>query len=351
MRRGFILFVGILALALAPAMACAQYSPAFGLSGLPSMPSFFGGSSGCGAGQGLGMAPEIYLGWGIPQERNTSVSLTADNQGAANIQNINLNLPTGGLWIGASLPISLSENLSLVADGWYLSSGYDNLNTNTNTTQTNLIVNNGGTNQTLGLLPQVLGVDWAAKPYWWFIDGAFAYGKPSFSVLAGVRYDYYSVAVTNPSNFGNYVLFSNQDEADVTSRAVIPFIGFQTAFRSSDQNLLVRFLGIPTILGNTNVGVTTTVGRFEFDNINYNKGGYFYEIFGEYTRRLFGASQAGVFARYNTASAKSSGTGQIDNGAGGLQLVNANSDTYSFSLYRNSWTIGGLVSLDFATPF
>ena len=48
MRRGFILFVGILALALAPALVSAQYSGAFGLSGLPSMPSMFGGSSKCG---------------------------------------------------------------------------------------------------------------------------------------------------------------------------------------------------------------------------------------------------------------------------------------------------------------
>ncbi len=51
MRRGFIFFVSILALALVPAMACAQYSGAFGLSGLPSMPSLFGGSGNCGGGR------------------------------------------------------------------------------------------------------------------------------------------------------------------------------------------------------------------------------------------------------------------------------------------------------------
>ena len=87
MRRGFIFFVGILALALVPAMACAQYSGAFGLSGLPSMPSLFGGSGNCGGGAKCpAFAPELYVGWGIPQNRNTSVSLTAQDNGAANVR-------------------------------------------------------------------------------------------------------------------------------------------------------------------------------------------------------------------------------------------------------------------------
>ncbi len=362
MRRGFILFVGILTLALVPAMACAQNSGAFGLSGLPSMPSFFGGSSNCGGGnQCSGFAPEFYVGWGIPQNRNTSVSLTADNQGAANIQNINLNLPIGGLWLGTALPVCLTDNLSLVATGWYLVPGYDNLNTNTYTTGANLIVSNGNT-RTNVLLPTLMGVDWGAKPYWWFVDGAFAYTLAGsscggtclgsgFSILAGVRYDYFSVAVTNPSNFNNYVVFGNQDEGNVESRAVIPFVGFQTVFRDSVQNLSVRFLGIPTILGSSNIGLTTNIGRFEYDNINYNKGGQFYEIFGEYTRKFFGSSQAGVFARWNTATAKSSGTGQINNVGAGQVINSAMQDTYSLSLYRSSWTLGGVVTLDFATPF
>jgi hypothetical protein len=358
MRRGFILFVGILALALVPAMACAQNSGAFGLSGLPSMPSLSGGSNNCGNTKGFGFAPEVYFGWGIPQNRNTSVSLTAQDQGADSIQNVNLNLPTRGFWLGVALPVGLTDNLSFVATGWYLTAGYMNLNTNTNTSEENLVVNNGGGNTAL---PPLFGVDWGAKPYWWFADGALAYtfggsgcGGPAssgFSLLLGARYDYYFVAVNNPNgtNFQNS-LFTNQDEGDVTSRAVIPFVGFQTAFKDSVQNLSVRFLGAP-VLGNCNVGLTTMVGRFQYEDVTYNAG-YFCEIFGEYSRKFFGSSQAGVFARWNTTSARSSGTGAINNSGGGLQVTNwGNQDNYSLSLWRNSWTLGGLVTLDFTTPF
>ena len=88
MRRGFILFVGILALALAPAMVSAQSSGAFGLSGLPSMPSMFGGSGKCGEPACPAFAPAVYFGWGIPQDRNTSVSLTAQNNGAVNVREV-----------------------------------------------------------------------------------------------------------------------------------------------------------------------------------------------------------------------------------------------------------------------
>jgi hypothetical protein len=340
MRRGFIFFVGILALALVPAMACAQYSGAFGLSGLPSMPSLLGGSGNCGGGAKCpAFAPALYVGWGIPQTRNTSVSLTAQSNGAANVRDINLNLPTSGLWLGAALPVGLTENLSFVATGWYLVPGYSNLNSN----------EFYGTTPTYNLL----GNTWGAKPYWWFADGAFAYtfGGPGcggisgggFSLLLGIRYDYYSVGITSPSNTFN--LFDSGDAGDVTSRAVIPFVGFQVSYKDTVQNLTARIIGIPTIVGSSYVGLTTTgANRFEYNDITYNKGGQFYEIFGEYTRQFFGASQAGIFARWNTATAKSSGTGDIINNP-------ALQDTYDFTLYRSTWTLGGLVTLDFNTPF
>jgi len=343
MRRGFIFFVSILALALVPAMACAQYSGAFGLSGLPSMPSLFGGSGNCGGGGAKGPAfvPELYVGWGIPQNRNTSVSLTAQGLGVGTVKDIKLNLSTDGLWLGAALPVGLTENLSFVATGWYLVPGYSTLNSNEfyAPLRTNYL----------------LGNQWGAKPSWWFVDGAFAYtfGGPGcggiagggFSLLLGVRYDYYTVGITSPDNID--YLFDNGDAGDVISRGVIPFVGFQVSYKDTVQNLSVRLIGIPTIVASSYVGLTTTGGnRFEYNDITYNKGGQFYEIFGEYTRKFFGASQAGIFARWNTATAKSSGSGGFIN-----NLNPANQDTFDFTLYRSTWTLGGLMTLDFSTPF
>ncbi|MGO8821373.1 MAG: hypothetical protein ACLQO6_09145, partial [Desulfomonilaceae bacterium] len=217
MRRGFIFFVSILALALVPAMACAQYSGAFGLSGLPSMPSLFGGSGNCGGGaKGPAFVPELYVGWGIPQNRNTSVSLTAQGSGIGTIRDINLNLSTDGLWLGAALPVGLSENLSFVATGWYLVPGYSSLNSD-EYYNASLIG--------AAAAPLQLGNNWGAKPSWWFVDGAFAYtfGGPGcggiagggFSLLLGLRYDYYTVGITSPDNIG--ALFNNQDAGDEQS--------------------------------------------------------------------------------------------------------------------------------------
>jgi hypothetical protein len=294
------------------------------------MPSFFGGSSNCGGAAAPGIAPAVYFGWGIPQDRNTSVSLTAQNNGAGNVRTVDIKLATGGFWLGAALPVSLTDNLAFVATGWYLFPGDSNANSSENFLNQQLEQN------------ILLGNNWGAKPNWWFVDGAFSYGWQGFSVLLGLRYDYYTVSITGPSNVDG--LFDNQDQGDVISRGWIPFIGFQSAYTDTVQSIKVRMLGIPTIVGSSYVGLSFVGNnRFAYNDVAYT-GGHFYEVFGEYTRKFFGSSQAGVFARWNTARATSSDTGSLINNP-------AQQDTYNFSLNRSSLTLGGLVTFDFNTPF
>jgi len=323
MRRGLILFVGIMALALAPTLVGAQYSGAFGLSGLPSMPSMFGGS-GSGNAALPGIAPAFYVGWGIPQDRNTSVSLTAQNLGAGTVRSVDIKFPTNGVWLGTALPVSLGDNLSFVATGWYLFGGDNHANSWDNYA-----------------IPAVQDLnDWSAKHNWWFVDGALAYGWTGFAALVGLRYDNYTASLTSPNNLG---LFNGQQEVSFLSSAWIPFVGVQSAYTDTVQSLKIRALGIPTIVGYSYVGLTVNPAtRFEYNNPNYTAG-HFFEVFGEYTRKFFGSSQAGVFLRWNSARATSSGTGQI--------LTTAFQDTYNFSLNRSSWTLGALATLDFTTPF
>jgi hypothetical protein len=294
---------------------------------LPSMPSMFGGSSKCGEPVCPAFAPAVYFGWGVPQDRNTSVSLTAQNNGANNVREITVRLPTSGFWLGTALPVCLGENLSFVATGWYLFPGTPGANSNED-------LYPGG-------VRNYIANNWTPTFNWWYADGAFAYGWQGFSALLGLRYDYYTVSISNPNN---NALFGGQERGDITSNAWIPFIGFQSAYTDAVQSMKVRILGIPTILGNGQVGLTTLNGnRFEFNTAGYN-GGNFLEIFGEYTRKFFGASQAGVFARWNTARATTSGTGNIVNNA-------ALQDSYDFVMNRSAWTIGGVFTLDFSTPF
>jgi len=330
MRRGLILFVGILALALAPTFVGAQYSGAFGLSGLPSMPSMFGGSGKCGDAASPAIAPAFYVGWGIPQDRNTSVSLTAQNNGILTVRNISLRIPTNGLWLGTALPVSLGDNLSFVATGWYLFSGQPNADFNDDHTPPQL--------------PNPASYhSWDTQGTWWFVDGAVAYGWTGFAALVGLRYDNQTLKLSSPGN--NVGLFTGQQEGNFLSSAWIPFIGFQSAYTDALQSLKIRMLGIPTILGYSNLGITITgPDRLQYNNVNYSSG-YFFEAFGEYTRRFFGSSQAGVFVRWNSTHALSSDTLSLVNNPG------TNNDTFNFSLTRNSWTLGGLVTLDFNTPF
>ena len=340
MIRRLALFFGVLAIIWAPTMVCAQYSGAFGLSGLPSMPSMFGSSGKCGDAGAPNLSPAVYIGWGIPQDRNTSVTLSAQNTGLVpslntTLRTVNVNLPTNGVWLGAALPMALtspaecgsSSNLSFVASGWYLFTGQTNPSL-----YDDYIVN---------VPPPFSTHTWNSQGAWWFVDGALAYGWTGFAALLGLRYDNYSLNLTSPDNL-NGGLFTGQQEGQFLSSAWIPFIGFQSAYTDTVQSLKVRMLGIPTILGYSYLGVTVAgADRLQYNNVNYS-GGYFFEAFGEYSRKFLGSSQAGVFLRWNATGARSSDTAALVNAA--------SSDKFDFSLTRNSWTLGGLVTLDFNSP-
>ena len=156
--------------------------------------------------------------------------------------------------MGAALPVGLTDNLSFVATGWYLVPGYSTLNSN----------------EFYATITDKLSTreQWGAKPSWWFVDGALRTHSADpvvveslavVSLLLGVRYDYYTVGITSPDNID--YLFDNGDAGDVISRGVIPFVGFQVSYKDTVQNLSVRLIGIPTIVGSSYVGLTTTGGN------------------------------------------------------------------------------------------
>ena len=178
------------------------------------------------------------------------------------------------MWLGAALPICLGNNLSVLGTGWYLISG---------TSAANL-------REPLALLGLQRG-DWNSKVDHWFVDGSFAYSWCGFSALAGMRYDYDSTERDSPDADISY---NGQERADASFKSVIPFIGFQSTYADMSQRLNVRIIGTPVLWGTTTIGSTTNGARSVYDNVPYS-GGYFYEIFGEYSRKFSASSQAGVF--------------------------------------------------------
>lgn len=323
MRIRLIALMIVTVVALSPLMVCGQYS---GVWGLPAMPSLFSGPSAYGRSTAE-IGPEVYFGWGMLQDRNLSLSLTAQHSGLFDFRSLDIKLPIGGFWLGTAFPVSLTDRLGFVASGWYLFPRDTNANSSEDFTY---------------LVRYSLTNDINAKPIWWYVDGAFTYGSSGFSFLLGLRYDHSALTLTDPSNIN--ALPYPPENLDFISRGWIPFIGFQSAYTDAVQNMKVRILGIPTILGSNYLGLTPRgASKVEYNDINYT-GGHFVEIFGEYTRRCFGASQAGVFARWNSTRATNSGSVAVINNP-------VQRDDYNFSLNRNTWTFGGVVMLDFRMPF
>lgn len=309
MRRGLLLLVGVIVLALAPALACAQ------ISGLPSLGGFFGSGSGCAPAVGPGAAAAVYLGWMPGQENAVGASLDAQNAGAFNVRSINFKYQTSGLWLGGALPIQITDKLSFLGTGWYLfpSDGKADL-------RETVAANNWGN-------------DWTKKDIWWFVDGAAVYGDANFAAIAGFRYDKFSTNVSSAN-----INFNAGQQADLISQAFIPLIGVQGGYKSSVSALNVRAVGFPTMLGNAKANFTIdNTNRFEATG-TYN-GGHFLEFLAEYSRQMFANGDAGVFLRWNTT--------RVTSYVNGTTTIAPTTDDYLLSFNRNTWTFGGKVGLSF----
>ncbi len=107
-------------------------------------------------------------------------------------------------------------------------------------------------------------------------------------------------------------------------------------------SLLVRAVGVPTLLGNIKYNQTFGgVDRVEARG-SYNNG-WFLEFFAEYSKR-FGPSSVGVFARWNGTQ----GNSNVDFNLGGP--IAPGNQPFKLTVHRNTWTVGGSFSLDFNLP-
>ncbi|HMK35927.1 MAG TPA: hypothetical protein VK463_12715 [Desulfomonilaceae bacterium] len=318
MKRVAAIVFGCLMLALLPGLA-----PGQGLFSLPGLPSFgnpLGGYSGCGekvcpAGGLVG-----YVGW---MENREGTSINADTRGLALLaaRNVHHNTPNRGLWLGLTGTACLSDRIGFLASGWYL------VPSNTSSRE---LYNDGALYRT-----------WEVDPGWWYVDGLFALNGPAgLTLLAGLRYDYYTIKFKRPTDQGGFATLNST--ADVTSNGYIPLFGTQFAYSSSMGNLVVRAVGVPTLIGNVTYreSFNNAVADFEAHG-NYNNG-YFLEFFGEYSKS-FGPGSIGVFARWNGTEGKLQANAKTD--PTGLNT------RYDLTVHRLTWTVGGSFSLNFNMPF
>jgi len=325
MKRVAVLLLGVLIIGLAPGLVSAQGLLGAGLPGLPSMGGFFGSYKGCGDGAPLFPAPTLYVGYGA-SDRPTEFGGGASALGVAGVGNLGQRYRDEGIWLGVTAPLTFNDYVSFLASGWYLipTDGNDSSETYYNTSGARL----GSRN-------------WSTKRTWWYVDGLFALGsKCGLSLLAGVRYDYYTVQFNDP-NVLDFPLGAATDEADVVSQGWIPLVGTQYALNNATTNLVFRVVGIPTLVGYLKYNETINgANRLEASG-NY-KSGYFVEAFAEYGRKLNGAAYLGIFGRYQATH------GQVD---ASVDLLPGNtSDTYKIGVNRNAWAFGGSFTLSFNMP-
>jgi hypothetical protein len=326
MRRVAALFVAILALGLAPALAQAF------LPGLPSFGGFLGGPATCGEGFAPKIpGPTIHAGWML-KDRPTSFGIGAETVGLSGVVDVRQSYPLEGLWLGLSQTFVLSENFSILGSGWYLVPGSGPRK------NSHEAWNEGEVERF-----------WTKKEEWWFADGLLAIStRGGGAFLVGARYDYYTTRFTDPLTKG----FPNDpginDESDLISNNVIPLIGLQWACTSATSNLVMRAVGIPTLAGNVKYQETFFSG-IRLETKGNWKGGYFLEFFGEASHSFFGGgSKAGVFARWNTAHGEANmETDVLSSIPTGNLILN---DRFRLGFTRNTWTLGANFQLDFAMP-
>ncbi len=326
MRRVAVLLVAFLVILL-PGIVAAEGLFGLGLPGLPSFGLGGGSGAGCGGcaveGGGPGCCTEFYVGWmtarpGVTfSARTTGGSLGPITNGLQHTYNLQ------GLWLGLSQTCQLGQNLGFIASGWYL------IPSNNSSREDYDLVRLGGP-----------GRSWQTDQKWWFVDGLFSLGNlcGGFTLLAGARYDYLSTSFQSPE--AGSVQGLTSDTADVSLSNIIPLVGTQYSMKTAKCELLVRAVGIPTLVGTVKYN-ETLFGTNRYETTGNYRGGYFLEIFSDYAYR-FGAGDVGAFLRWNMANGKS----DID-----TNLVGTANQTFDLNLNRYSWTFGGKVSYCFNLPW
>jgi hypothetical protein len=274
-------------------------------SAMPSPSRWLTGASGCSDTSHVRLrAPVFYVGW--TGDRTGTTYEVSDNFGS-----LRHRFTLRGVWLGLAETVSLNDSLDTIFSGWTLVQAK------------NVPMYEGG-----GETPY----QWEKTPTdWYFVDGLLAFKSCSgFAPLAGFRYEHFT------SHFRQLRPAVAPDSGDVKINHYIPLVGAQWSYLGTDTNLMVRAVGFPIQFGHIDLSELFDVVPAKW-NGTY-KNGYFLEVFSEYALKL-GNAHVGVFGRWNLSHATANV--RLDEG-GGISM--------DFAFQRTTWTVGGSLCLDFATP-
>jgi len=206
----------------------------------------------------------------------------------------------------------------------------------------------------------LVDVDVKAKSYFWDVSGYWRIDG-SFRVLGGFRWDYAEAQFfreqTVVTGFGP-MRRDGVHRFEVTS--YVPYVGLEISYPSTTGNLTVGVLGFPVVLGDFKeaVGDISDLGAIGSlvtgsENRLTFRSGYFLDFYCKYSMRFLSAGQLGGFVEWSTIRGRTNDiTVDIRNNPIGFFVGGgpANPHTYGYTYQKQTWAVGGLVTLDFSLP-
>lgn len=192
---------------------------------------------------------------------------------------------------------------------------------------------------------------WDCDTERWFADGALFYNySPSLSLLAGFRYDYQNVNLTDPQFIsyggGAYITSLPDQELTFNVQNGIPYLGLTVDMGIGQNSFKVGAKGFPYVWSWVEWGMTADVGYQRYSQSSAPSRSYFFETFIEYGRPFYGNSLLSLFAEW-TMFQGSRYDSDVNLAPGPGVAPNLPAD---MSVKRSEITVGGNIALDFSLP-
>ncbi|MFH1115399.1 MAG: hypothetical protein V1792_15940 [Pseudomonadota bacterium] len=334
MKRGAIVLVGILVLALSPAVAPAQGLLEGGLPSLPGLPylgGIFGGGGSCDGPGPFSFAGNV--GWDY---ETVDLGLDAFNAGIGGWRSFNHTYRFQGLSLGVAATAVSRTGFGAVARFRLFAVGSDK-----DTEDYSLAV---GTESR----------HWSTKSDTYYFDGMGFYKIfGGAAVVGGFRWNHMETSFQRPDG-STFPTSQREDESVLVVNLFEPYVGAMIDQGGASRVLRVGVIGWPQLYGN--VKYEETLGGAPPAGVRYVSRsrkvteGYFWEAFGEYGLRAAGWGTApaafSVFAKWTQYHIN--GESNVDRNAIGIGTTA--SDNFALSMHRNAITAGVKVDVAFDVP-
>jgi hypothetical protein len=184
---------------------------------------------------------------------------------------------------------------------------------------------------------------WSADTYWATLEGIWAYPlSNTFTALASFRWVCWQTSYKSPTNELDPGLYAVTDKADVTVNGYVPFVGLMVTYRG----LNVGAVGIPTTIGDVLHNEVFGAGPFVLEAKGTFTGGYFFEMFADYSLPVPGTLGPGfdtdvsLYSKFSLLEIQASPTVRWTGAAVG-------EEERDFSLHRNLFVIGAKATMNF----